>query len=198
MRLATVLLAIGLSLGLSGCWFRKKKPLPPPPPPAVPQETTTPAIPEAKPLPMPMPLPQPAPQRTTPAIPGVTLQPLPPAPRSRRRRGNRPRRRRRRPLNRRNSRHCSLRRNSARSFPPASAASTKPSTLRVSRVPGRHCNRPRAESLSQTQRETVERIKTFVQQAEESKAKDLATAFELVRRADLLGQDLVKDLQVSK
>jgi type IV secretory pathway VirB10-like protein len=50
------------------------------------------------------------------------------------------------------------------------------------------------KSLSQTQRETVERIKTFIQQAEASKGKDIATALQLVRRADLLGQDLLKDL----
>ncbi|MGA2270219.1 MAG: hypothetical protein ABSH44_17240 [Bryobacteraceae bacterium] len=51
------------------------------------------------------------------------------------------------------------------------------------------------KSLSQTQRETVERIKTFIQQAEESKGRDMATALQLVRRADLLGQDLLKDFQ---
>jgi hypothetical protein len=51
------------------------------------------------------------------------------------------------------------------------------------------------KSLSPTQRQTVERIRTFVQQAEESKGKDLATALQLVRRADVLGQDLLKDLQ---
>ena len=49
------------------------------------------------------------------------------------------------------------------------------------------------KSLSAAQRETVARIATFLQQAEESKGKDLATALQLVRRADVLGQDLVKD-----
>ena len=49
--------------------------------------------------------------------------------------------------------------------------------------------------LSATQRETVERIQTFIQQAEESKGRDLATALQLVRRADVLGQDLLKDFQ---
>jgi hypothetical protein len=48
------------------------------------------------------------------------------------------------------------------------------------------------KSLSRAQMETVERIKTFIQQAEESKGKDLATALQLVRRADVLGQDLLK------
>jgi Skp family chaperone for outer membrane proteins len=50
------------------------------------------------------------------------------------------------------------------------------------------------KSLGPAQRETVERIKTFIQQAEESKGRDLATALQLVRRADVLGQDLLKDL----
>ena len=49
--------------------------------------------------------------------------------------------------------------------------------------------------LSGTQKETVGRIGTFIQQAEESKARDLATALQLARRADVLGQDLLKDLQ---
>lgn len=49
------------------------------------------------------------------------------------------------------------------------------------------------KSLNQTQKETVERIQTFIQQAEEAKGKDLATALQLVRRADVLGQDLLKN-----
>ena len=51
------------------------------------------------------------------------------------------------------------------------------------------------KSLTPAQRETVERIRTFIQQAEESKGRDLATAMQLVRRADVLGQDLLKDFQ---
>jgi outer membrane biosynthesis protein TonB len=51
------------------------------------------------------------------------------------------------------------------------------------------------KSLTQTQKETVERIGTFIRQAEESKGKDLATALQLVRRADVLGQDLLKAFQ---
>jgi hypothetical protein len=55
--------------------------------------------------------------------------------------------------------------------------------------------RASGRSLNQTQRATLERIQTFIQQAEESKGKDLATALQLVRRADVLGQDLLKDFQ---
>jgi hypothetical protein len=48
--------------------------------------------------------------------------------------------------------------------------------------------------LTARQTEAVQRINTFLQQAEESKAKDLVTAHELARRADLLGQDLLRSL----
>ena len=48
--------------------------------------------------------------------------------------------------------------------------------------------------LNATQRERVVQIRGFLQQAETWKAKDLATALQLARRADLLGQDLLKSL----
>lgn len=43
--------------------------------------------------------------------------------------------------------------------------------------------------------ETVQRILTFLQQADEAKVRDLATALQLARRADLLGQELLKSLR---
>jgi hypothetical protein len=49
--------------------------------------------------------------------------------------------------------------------------------------------------LTARQTEAVQRINTFLQQAEESRAKDLVTAHELARRADLFAQDLLKSLQ---
>jgi hypothetical protein len=50
--------------------------------------------------------------------------------------------------------------------------------------------------LSDSQRLTMTRIKTFLEQAETSRrARDLATALQLARRADLLGQDLLKSLR---
>ena len=51
------------------------------------------------------------------------------------------------------------------------------------------------KSLTPMQKETVERIKVFIQQAKESKGRDLATALQLARRADVLGRDLLKDFQ---
>jgi hypothetical protein len=49
--------------------------------------------------------------------------------------------------------------------------------------------------LNERQKETVQRIHTFLEQAEEAKVKDLVTALQLARRADLLGQDLLKSPQ---
>jgi hypothetical protein len=49
--------------------------------------------------------------------------------------------------------------------------------------------------LTNHNQETVKRILTFLQQAEDSKVRDLATALQLARRADLLGQDLLKSLR---
>jgi hypothetical protein len=67
------------------------------------------------------------------------------------------------------------------------SASVSRARTAVSRTNGRQ--------LSTRQQETVERINTFLQQAEESKGKDLVTALQLARRADLLGQDLLRALQ---
>ena len=50
------------------------------------------------------------------------------------------------------------------------------------------------QTLSAAQRETVERIRSFLEQAGAARDKDPATALQLARRADLLGQDLVKSL----
>jgi hypothetical protein len=49
--------------------------------------------------------------------------------------------------------------------------------------------------LTARQQETMQRIRTFLQQAEESKVKDVVTALQLARRADLLGQDLLGSLR---
>jgi hypothetical protein len=62
---------------------------------------------------------------------------------------------------------------------------------RAKAVVSRASRRP----LSQRQKETMQRIETFLQQAEESKTKDVVTALQLARRADLLGQDLLRTLR---
>jgi type IV secretory pathway VirB10-like protein len=194
MRLATVLLTVGLSLGLSGCWFGKKATAIPPPP--APQQKPAPPVlapeqkpPEQKPLPMPPPseinepaqITLPAPQKTppprpaprkrrTPAVPPppppVEQPPVQPAP----------------PPQLGEILSDVERRQYEGDY--AQSLARARSALQQSS----------GKSLSPAQRETVERIKTFIQQAEESKGRDLATALQLVRRADVLGQDLLKDL----
>ena len=196
MRLATVLLTIGLSLSLSGCWIRKKAATTPPPPapqakPVPPLRAPEPKPPATKPLPAP---PQPGVEEPPQiALPAPKKTPPPrPAPRKK-----------------------------ASPTPPPPAPPPPPPAEQTPAAPppqlgeilsdaerrqyeadyGQCLSRARSvlqqasgKSLSPTQRETVERIKTFIQQAEESKGRDLATALQLARRADVLGQDLLKDL----
>ena len=50
------------------------------------------------------------------------------------------------------------------------------------------------KTLTATQLESVQRINTFLKQAETSKEKDVAEALQLARRAALLGDDLQKSL----
>ena len=195
MRVATVLLTIGLSLGLSGCWFGKKTTAIPPPPAAQPKQV--PPVkppeqpqPEQKPLPMP-PSPEikepaqitlPAPQKTPPRPPARKRTP-PPAPPQAPPPAEQP---------------------PVQSSPPPQLGEILSDAQRrqyeadyaqsLSRARSA-LQQTSGKSLSPTQKETVGRIQTFIQQAEESKGKDLATALQLARRADVLGQDLLKDFQ---
>jgi hypothetical protein len=47
-------------------------------------------------------------------------------------------------------------------------------------------------ALSRDQHDTLERIRTFLDQATNTKSRDLVTALQLARRADLLSQDLAR------
>jgi hypothetical protein len=55
--------------------------------------------------------------------------------------------------------------------------------------------RTSGRTLTKAQRETVDRIRTFLQQAQQARTHDLSTALQLARRASLLGDDLMKSLQ---
>jgi hypothetical protein len=55
-------------------------------------------------------------------------------------------------------------------------------------------SRASGRRLTARQKEDAQRIRTFLHQAEESKVKDLVTAVQLAKRADLLGTDLLKSL----
>lgn len=50
-------------------------------------------------------------------------------------------------------------------------------------------------NLSAAQRETADRIRVFISQAEAQRPEDVATALQFARRADLLGQDLLKSIE---
>ena len=50
-------------------------------------------------------------------------------------------------------------------------------------------------NLNARQRETVQRIETYLEQAEQSKAQDLVYALALAHRADAFGQELLRSLQ---
>jgi hypothetical protein len=67
------------------------------------------------------------------------------------------------------------------------------STLKRSRAAlGRITQR---SNLTPVQRDTAERIRVFIGQAEAERSRDIATALQLARRADLLGKDLLSSLQ---
>lgn len=50
-------------------------------------------------------------------------------------------------------------------------------------------------SLTRAQREAANRVRTFIRQTEEAVARDISTAVQLARRADLLAQDLAVTFQ---
>ena len=193
MRLAIVLLTIGLSLGSSGCWFGKKATATPPPAPqakpAPPLQAPEQKPPEQKPLPMPPPpeiqeptqITLPAPQGTPPSRPAPRKRRTPPPP---------PQPAEQPPVQ-------------PSPPPPQLGAILSDAERRQYEADyAQSLSRARSalqqasgKSLTPTQKETVERIKVFIRQAEESRGRDLATALQLARRADVLGQDLLKDFQ---
>ena len=171
MSTRPVLLAV-LCLGMSGCWFRKN---------------TQPKI------PAPVPAAQPVTTQPTPAQP-VTPQPVttpnapqaPPKP--------------------------AVRRNPVPAPPTPVAPVAPPPPLReilsgeqrrqyetefsqgVVRA-GAVLKQTSTRTLSASQQETAARIRTFLAQANAMRDDDISTALQLVRRADLLGQELLKSLK---
>ena len=194
MRLQThrILFVALLSLGTSGCWLGGPKPTikvppvplpkapvaPPPapiPPPAKPAETTAPPATTPEPTKKPTPRrPRPAPktppvQQPTPEPPAVLATPPPAAPVPAPRLGE------------------MLSPAQTRQAEADFQVSLQRAQTALSRASGRN--------LTPAQRDTLERIRVFISQAQGEKQRDLATALQLARRADLLGQDLLKGLQ---
>ena len=172
MRLATVLLTGALSLSLSGCWFGKKTPAVIPPPPSPRQPTAGPAevkpqqptLPEEQPAPLPAqpeikepaPVAVPAPQKAPPPRPAAKKRTSPaPAPPQLPQPAEQP-----------------------QSQP--SAAPPQLGEILSDRERRQHeaeyaqslararsaLRQASGKSLNRTQKETVERIGTFIQQAE--------------------------------
>jgi hypothetical protein len=193
MRLREVLLTAPLALALSGCWFGKKpvvlaQPLPPQPiamnpvlPPFPQPEEEEEPLPAIQPAPVPdasklEPPPEPAPPPKRPArprkptptseTPTPAISPTPAAPARLEEVLTEDRRR-------------ELETDFSRSVAQARAA----------------LNQTSGRTLKGVQRQTADRIKTFLQQADQAKKGDLATAVQLARRAELLAQDLRKSLQ---
>ena len=193
MRLREVLLTAPLALALSGCWFGKKPvvaalPLPPQPiamnpvlPPFQQPGDDEAELPAIEPAPVPdaakiEPPPEPAPPPKRPARPKKP-SPTPEAP-----------------------------------VPAITQPSTPPARLEEVLTEDRRrqletdfsrsvaqarvgLNQTSGHKLTGVQRQTADRIKTFLQQADQAKKGDLATAVQLAHRAELLAQDLRKSLQ---
>jgi hypothetical protein len=193
MRLREVLLTAPLALALSGCWFGKKPvvvalPLPPQPiamNPVLPP-FTQPAEDEE-----PLPAIEPAP------IPDATKIEPPPEPAPPSKRPARPKKPSATP---------------EAPIPAITQPSTPPARLEEVLTEDRRrqletdfsrsvaqarvgLNQTNGRKLTGVQRQTADRIKTFLQQADQAKKGDLATAVQLAHRAELLAQDLRKSLQ---
>ncbi len=206
MRIAAILPALLLlSLGMTGCWFGRKKP------PKVPVN---------------LPVPTGAPKSTLPPLPQDPFppQPLPPArvPPVQSTEGETPVEtppaQKRRPSPQKPS---PAPKPVETAPPPAEVPASSPPSSAPQASPPRlgelldedtrreyeteltnHLARADAalqkatgRQLNTAQRETVQRIQSFIAQARQAKDRDLSTALQLARRADLLGQDLSASLQ---
>jgi len=186
MKIGACLLAATLALGLQGCWFNRKTvmvPIPVPAPTPAPAPTTQ------------EPPPKPAEQPTVPAEQPTASTEHPTAP-------TRPRP----PV-----RDTTPKPAPAPATPPPAPAPPSPQLGEI--LTDRHrselesdlnqylsraraaVSRASGRPLTAAQKESVDRIKTFIQQAVEAQPKDLPSAVLLARRADLLGEELVKALQ---
>jgi len=196
MKTARPVLLIVLCLSASGCSLFKKAPpkISAPvsaPPPAV-QPVAPP--PEIQPAPPPVAEPEPLPLESAPKPTAVAPEPAPPAATPK----------------------PTVRRNPAPPPPPPAAVPVTPAAppppLReilsaeqrrqyesdfsqgVARA-NAALRQSSTRALNATQQETAARIRTFLAQASAMRDNDISTALQLVRRADLLGQELLSSLK---
>jgi len=210
MNNVPVLMTALICMATAGCWPVKKKPLLVPPAPIQPQAAspqagaTTPALPVTRP---PVETPLPRAEITAPTPPAAIQPPAETAPS---------------PATPPRPRRAPRKQAPPATTPPATTPSVTPlpgagqlvptpqlgeilseqrrQQLQASfdRSAGRAkaaLNRALRAKLSREQQDTVARIRTFLTQAEAAKKKDLTTAEQLARRADLLGADLVQSLR---
>jgi hypothetical protein len=197
MRLREVLLTAPLAIALSGCWFGKKPvvaalPLPPQPVAMNPVFPPFPQAGEDEEEELPAIQPAPVPDATRLAPPPET-EPVPPPKRPARPKKPSPA-----------TPETPVPANTQPVTPPARLEEVLTEDRRrqletdfsKSVAQARTTlNKTNGRSLTDVQRQTAERIKTFLQQADQAKKGDLATAVQLARRAELLAQDLRKSLQ---
>lgn len=192
---------LAMTISLSGCWFKKKPTIVPviTPRPEPKQEPTPAPPPKQEPQPPPVvepAKPTPQPEQQTPA---EKPSPAPSAPKRRRPAPQTPPPTQQQP-------------------PPQEApATTNPPAVPIPQLGElltpekrkqyedeceQRLRRARAvlaqtagRTLTPSQSESAGRIRSFIRQAEELRGRDIATALQLARRADLLGQDLSQTLQ---
>ena len=182
-KLAVVLLCAGLS----GCFGAKKKPLLPIPPP---------------PAPVVRPEPLPTPEVPTPEVPAPNVKSVPPTVRM----PPAARPARPKPVPTAPVAPDAPKLEATKPAPPSpqpplgailSASTEHQFRTELDQLMVRAravVERSNGQTLTGVQRETVERIRSFLEQANAAREKDPATALQLARRADLLGQDLAKSL----
>jgi hypothetical protein len=204
MKMARQWLLAALCLGTSGCWLDGKKvAVTAPTPPPAPQPAAQQPVPALPPLPVATATPEPPPPPPPPVaenpepVPTPAAAPTPPPPK--------------RVVAKRKP--SPLPPTSTESPPPASgAAPVPPPALReiisgdqrrqyesefrqdVGRA-GSALKQAATRPLNAGQRETVARIQTFLSQANLARDNDISTALQLARRADLLGQELLKSMK---
>lgn len=199
MRIVKSVSVVLLSLGLTGCWFGKKK---------------TPKVPVNLPVPSGSP-----PSATLPPLPQGTIlqQPTinkPPEPQVTRQEPTAdPGPQRKRPVTK-PSPAPKPAEQAPIETPPAAPSSPAVSPPRLGEVLDEETRkqyeaefanhlasaqaalqRTDGRRLSPAQAENVQRIQSFIQQAQQARDRDLSTGLQLAKRADLLGQDLVASLQ---
>jgi type IV secretory pathway VirB10-like protein len=211
-RILAAMMGVALVGGAAGCsWFKRKKPQPPPAPTQAPAPAPEPAKVVAPPTEQPKPteLPMPVGVDLPPKLPAgegpEIVQPkTPEAPKPAEKKQTTRRRRRAppKPAPEKSEATVEVPAPAPGSAPtlgemlPAEEAREYERSITADLESARRALAAAANrTLNRDQTETVERMKSFVDQAEETRRGDLRTAAQLAHRAALLGKDLLESLQ---